>query len=211
MNELPSNPTLKDINAFKKKLNWGDIPAIFHLAQGSISELDGILTHGFDNAYKRVLNRNHWNLELLGGFQDEKGDIQVKHKPKITLKHVYDEQNYELHCFPIVQGERLHSSLLRDPSCPFENWIAESMRMLFRINSIISFILFSFKNGDAADMALIKYAHLRVMKLIDVLNESFEIVDIIGYNIAEFYQEINRRSNTSDMSDMYTNSNEHLE
>lgn len=206
-NELPSQPSLKDINAYKKKLTWGDVPTIFHMTQSAVGELEGLLTHGFDSSFKRLLNKNTWNLKLLEGYQDDDGNIQVKHKPQISLKHVYDEQHYELHCFPIVQGEKLHSNVNKHPYCPFDSWAPESMSMLFRVKSIVSFILFTFQSGDEADMALIKHAHYEIMKLIDILNESFEIVDIIGYNIAEFCQEINRRNNMSDVSDMYNNPN----
>jgi len=211
MNKLLEHPTLKDINAYKKKVTWGDVPEIFHMTHGSISELDGILSHGFDSAYKSLLNRNHWNLELLKGFQDENGAIQVRHKPKISLKHCFDEQNYEIHCYPIVQGEELDIALRKDPLCPFENWQPESMKMLFRINNIASFILFAYKSGDAAELALIKYAHNLVDKLINILSESFEIIDISGYSITEFCQEINRRTNLKEMVNLNYNLNGHTE
>jgi len=211
MNKLSEKPDLKEITAYKKKLSWGDVPSIFQMAQGSISELDGTLTHGFDNAFKQLLNKSNWNLALLESYVDQDGNMQVKQKPKIALKHVYDEQSYELHCYPIVQGERLNISLSKHPYCPFEIWVPESMRMLFRINNLIAFILYSFQRGDEADIALIKYAHLKVSHLITILSESFEVVDIIGYNIAEFCQEIRNRKNALDMTDLYNKSNEGTE
>jgi len=205
MNELPNHPTLKEINAYKKKLNWGEVPAIYHMATSTIGELDGILTHGFDSAYKRIFNKNQWNLTFLQAFKDNEGNIQVAKKPKISLKHYFDEQNYELHCYPIVQGERLSGSSIKNPLCPFENWQPESMRMLFRISSLVSFIVYSFQGGDEADMALIKHAHLRVEELISILRESFEIVDIIGYSIADFCFEISRRKQSHEVSDLLDN------
>jgi hypothetical protein len=207
MNERPTEINLKEINADKKKITWGDVPAIFHMTYGSVSNLDGILSYGFDNAFKRVLNKNNWNLELLNGYTDKNGNIQVAKKPKISLQHVYDEESYEIHCFPIIQGEKIHQSLLKHPRCSFNSWLPESMRILFRINSLVSFIFFSFKRGDAADIALIKYAHIRVTKLIGILNESFDIIEISGYSIAEFCQEIDRRKNLNDTTDLYDNSN----
>lgn len=211
MNHLPENPDLKDISAYKKKLTWGEVPAIFHMTNSSVSELEGILTHGFDSAFKRLFNKNIWNLELLGAYNDEQGNIQVKDKPRICLKHVYDEQHYELHCFPMIQNEKVHYGVAKHPLCPFDNWTPETMRMLFRVNSIVSFILYSFQNGDAADMALIKYAHKKVAHLIGIINESFEVVEVIGYNIAEFCQEIDQRRNAHDMSDLYNKFNEEID
>ena len=29
--QLPSNPTLKEINWFKKQINWGELPHFYHL------------------------------------------------------------------------------------------------------------------------------------------------------------------------------------
>jgi hypothetical protein len=205
MNELPNDPTLKDINAYKKKLNWGEVPAIYHMATSTIGELDGILTHGFDSAYKRMFNKNQWNLSFLQAYKDKDGNTQVTHKPKIALRHIFNEQNYELHCYPIVQGERINRGLLKHPMCPFENWQPESMRMLFRVSSFIPFIIYSFQGGDEADMALIKYAHLRIEELIDILRESFDVIDIIGYSVADFCLEISRRKHTHEVSELLDN------
>lgn len=202
MAKLSEKPDLKEINALKKKFTWGDVPAIYQLAASSVSELDGILTHGFDSAYRQMFNKSHWNLELLESYHDDNGDLQVKHKPQITLKHVYTEQSYELHCFPVINGENIHQNLAKHPLCPFENWTPELMQLLFRVNSIVSFIIYSFKGGDEADMALIRFAHLKVQELIEKLMESFEVKNIIGYNIAEFCHEIQQRSHMTDVQDL---------
>ena len=202
MNELSEKPDLKEINAYKKKLTWGDVPAIYHMVSSSIGEVDGILTHGFDNPYKRLLNRNTWNLELLGGYKDNRGNIEVKTKPKISLEHVFDQENYELHCYPLIDGEKVHISLLAHPNCPFTSWVPESMGMLFRISSFISFMTYAFQKGDKADMALLRFAFFRVEELINILRDSFEVVDVKGYNIAEFCKEIARRKGDMDISDL---------
>ena len=202
MSELPITSNLKEITAYKKKLNWGDVPAIYHMAASSVSDMDGILTHGFDSAYKQLFNKANWNLTFLAGSREENGTTIVSQKPKIALRHCYDEQNYELHCFPIVEGERLNVSLFQHPLCPFEQWSPESMKMLFRVSSLISFIVFTFKSGDQADLALIRYSHRRVQELIDELNNSFEIVDVMGYSIAEFCKELYRRRPNFTIADL---------
>jgi hypothetical protein len=205
MNELPITSNLKDITAYKKKLNWGDVPAIYHMAASSISDMDGILTHGFDSAYKELFNKNNWNYTFLEGASDENGNVTVTKKPQITLRHYYDEQNYELHCFPIVEGERVYGTLSQHPLCPFTQWSPEKMQMLFRVSSLISFIVFTFKNGDLADLALIKYSHKRVQELINELSKSFEIVDVMGYSIADFCKELYRRRPNFTIADLLDN------
>ena len=201
MNDLPEQPCLKDINAFKNNLTWGEVPAIYHMASSSLGELEGILTQGFDSPYKQIFNKNLWNLPFLGGYQDKSGNIKVKKRPQIALKHHFSEQNYELLCYPVVDGERINHSLLNHPLCSFINWQVESMRILFKIKGLITFITFSFQSGDEGDMALIKYAHLKIEKLITTLNESFDIVEIKGYNLAEFCREISRRKQSNDVSE----------
>ncbi len=211
MNELPITATLKEITAYKKKLNWGDVPAIYHMASSSISELDGILTHGFDSAYKHLFNKENWNLDLLNGHTDNNGRILVTKKPKISLRHCYDEQNYELHCYPIVKGERLNVSLSHHSLCPFQQWTPETMQMLFRISSLVSFIVFTFKSGDQADLALIKYSHKRVQELMNELSKSFEIVEVIGYSIADFCKELYRRRPNFSIADLLNTQDEHMD
>lgn len=185
---------LKEINALKKQLNWGEIPAIYHMVSSSLSELNGILSHGFDSNYKTILDRNTWNLPPLNGFRNSNGHIQVKIKPKLVLCHEYNDMGYELHCYPIVNGERINHRLVGEHTGPFQTWVPESMRILFRINSLVAFSIFTYQNGDEADRALVKFANNLVEKLINILCESFEIIEVEGYNIAEFYQEITRRN-----------------
>ncbi|GLX80108.1 hypothetical protein tinsulaeT_34480 [Thalassotalea insulae] len=206
MSELSVDANLKEINAFKKKICWGDVPAIYHMAQNTVSELDGLFIHGFDNAFKRILDRNNWNLDLLQGYQGPAQEIRVKIKPKIMLKHFYDEQNYELQCVPIVQGEGAITALNNHPLCPFIQWQPEAMSKLYKASNLVAFIQFAFNKGDQADMALLRYAHIKILQLIEILNESFDIVSVKGYNIAQFCQEIHQRKNLFDTSDLHNNS-----
>ena len=101
---------------------------------------------------------------------------------------------YELLCYPVVNGERINHPLIREHTSPFQTWLPENMRMLFRINNLVAFSIFTYQSGDDADIALVKYSFYRVEKLIEILSESFEIVEVEGYSIARFYQEIDRKN-----------------
>jgi hypothetical protein len=194
MNDLTKKLSLKEINLLKKKITWGEVSAIYYLFSSSISELDGILSDGFDSSYKTILDRNTWNLQILKGYRDSEGNVHVKIKPKIILTHHYNELGYELLCNPIIEGVRVNHSLIREYTSPFQTWLPESMSRLFRISNLVAFSIYTYQNGDDADLALIEYAYLLVEKLIKILSESFEIVEVEGYNIAEFYQEIERQN-----------------
>lgn len=194
MSSLGPKPTLKDINALKKKINWGDVSAIYRMFSASLSDVDGILTHGFDSPYKQILNPNSWNLPLLGGIKAADGKITIKDKPQISLRHEFNEMGYELHCYPCIDGETITQGMLEKGQCPINNWVPEKMQILFRLNSFIAFAIYSYQSGDEADVALLKYAHYKVEELIDILGESFHIITVKGYSLAEFYQEIAKKN-----------------
>ena len=194
MSSLGPKPTLKEINALKKQINWGDVSAIYRMFSSSLGDIDGILTHGFDNPYKQILNPNSWNLSVLGGSKKTDGSIQVSQKPQIALKHHFGEMGYELHCFPCLNGEPVSRGMLDNDLCPFNKWVPETMQILFRLNSFIAFSVYSFKSGDEADAALLRFAHFKVEELIDTLRESFDVITVKGYSLAKFYQEIASRN-----------------
>jgi len=194
MSQLSPNANLKEINAYKKKINWGEVSTVYHMFSTSIGDLDGILTHGFDSAYKQILNKYSWNLPLLGASKSPDGSLQVKNKPQIILRHEFNDMGYELHCYPAIEGAAVSQSMIDKGNCPFPNWLPEKMQMLFRINSLVAFSIYCFQNGDEADTALLKYAHYKVEELITILSESFQIIVVKGYSIAEFYQEIAKRN-----------------
>jgi hypothetical protein len=193
MSQLTDKTALSTINAHKKKINWGDVPAIYSMVASSASDLDELLTHGFESGFKSILDKENWNLDKLCGSKDEFGNITVKIKPKIMLKHVYDEIGYELHCYPIIKGDVVYHPLSDSEDCPFKEWLPLSMRQLFRVNKLPDFIINTINKGDEADQALIKHIYLRVKVLMEIIEESFDVVNIKGYSIAEFVAEVMKK------------------
>ena len=200
MGELSKSPTLKEINALKKKLSWGEVPNIYNLFATSISDMDGVLMHGFDNPYKQLLDKSNLNIELLGQFRNEHGELQLKTKPQLILHHSYDQDNYELHCHLVMNEERVFETQRNNPDCPFILWRPESMKTLFKLKAIIPFISYAIQKGDEADLALLKFSHIRSQQLIDHLRDFFDIVKVQGYTIEEFCQEIASRRSLNDMA-----------
>jgi len=194
MSSLNPKASLKEINAYKKKINWGDVSAVYQLFSSSLGDLDGILTHGFDSAYKQILHPSTWNLVFLDAQKGFNGSLKGKQKPQIVLRHEFNDMGYELHCYPAVDGKVVTQGMIDKGNCPFNTWQPEKMQMLFRLNSLVAFAIFCFQSGDEADIALLKYAHYKVEELITILSESFQINVVKGYSIAEFYQEISKRN-----------------
>ncbi|MBU2881252.1 hypothetical protein KO525_03050 [Psychrosphaera sp. B3R10] len=184
---LADDCTIKEVNAFKKQSNWGEMPAFFSLVSNSIAEVEGYMSYGFDNAYKTIIDRKNWNYDKLGRLPNVNPHSLELHapltKPKLCILHVFSEIGYELLAFPYVNGKVVDEYISGDPNMDFHVWNPTTMKYLVRINQLHKFIAFTIKNGDDADMALIIHAHIVVTRIIEKLHRDFEIVGEKGTDI----------------------------
>ena len=187
---LPENPTLKDINWYKKQLNWGELPPFYHLVASSVSESEGIFQHGFDNAITRLTDKRNWNLTLLNGYEDDRGTIHSEKKPRIAINQVFTDRGFELWAAPFAKDSPLETDILIKDNkfLEFVTWDPHSMRNLMRFNQLHKFIAFYFDRGDLADKSLILHAHKVVHKIINYLKKEMNVVKVDGVSIKEFYQ-----------------------
>jgi hypothetical protein len=194
---LPDEPTIKDINAYKKRLNWGEVPAFFHLIANAIAEAEGFINYGFDNAYKRITNRRNWNYDKLGVDEDIELE-QVDHiehleplsRPRISLYHVFNRNGYELLAFPYVNDIIIDEYRKDDPKMDFKIWDPSSMKVLVRIGQLHKFIAFEQKSGDNADTALIIHAYSVVNQIIEMLEQEVDVHKIKGISIKAAYAQL---------------------
>lgn len=191
---LPVNPTIKDINAYKKKINWGETPAFFHLIANAVAESEGFISHGFENAYKKIVDRSNWNYDNLG--IDPSIDInKIDHieltqplkKPRICLYHVFNRQGYELIALPYIKGILIDEYRSGDPNMEFDVWDPSHMKVLVRISQLHKFIAFNNKNGDEADMALIVHAYNVVNNIITTLKQEVDVYAVKGMSIKDAF------------------------
>jgi len=167
--QLPSNPTLKEINWYKKQINWGELPPFYHLVASSVSESEGILEHGFDNAVKKIIDKRNWNLDILEGHEDASGEIHCVNKPRVALHQVFTDRGFELWTLPYAKDVTIDKYVKDNRFMEFTEWDPVSMKSLIRINQLHKFIGFYFERGDKADKALILHAHKVVHKIISFL------------------------------------------
>ena len=192
---LPDNATVKDINALKKRINWGEIPAFFHLVANSIAEAEGFINYGFDNAYKRIVDRRNWNYDKLG-VADELDLSKIDHielveplrPPNICLYHVFSSTGYELLAFPYVNDTMVDEYRRDDKNMEFKVWDPSQMKVLVRITQLHKFIAFTLKNGDDGDTALVIHAHLVVNKIIKMLEQEMTIKEVKGMTIQKAFK-----------------------
>lgn len=185
---LPSNPTLKEINWFKKQINWGELPPFYHLIASSVSESEGILEHGFDNAVKRLIDKRNWNLDILGGVEDATGEIHCDEKPRVALHQIFTDRGFELWALPYAKGVTIDQYVKDNRFMEFKVWDPVTMKSLIRINQLHKFIGFYFERGDKADKALILHAHKTVHKIITFLQRELNVVKLDGVTVKDFYQ-----------------------
>ncbi len=185
--DLPKNPTLKDINLFKKSLNWGELPPFFHMVAQSLGESEGLLTHGFDNAMKRIVDKRNWNIELLGGHVDKDGTIHCENKPRLAIYQIFTERGFELHAYPYAKSKEIDQFVRDNRLMEFRVWDPHNMKMLLRINQLHKFIDFYFQRGDEADKALIIHAFKSVHSVINFLKQELIIQKVDGVSIRKYY------------------------
>ncbi|WP_462164127.1 hypothetical protein [Pseudoalteromonas xiamenensis] len=186
--QLPANPTLKEINWYKKQINWGELPPFYHMVASSVSESEGVLHHGFDNAVKRIIDKRNWNIQLLGGFEDDHGLIHCDLKPRLGLHQSFTDRGFELWAFPYAKDIQIDTYVKDNRLMEFSVWDPHTMKNIIRINQLHKFIAFYFERGDIADKALILHAHKVVHKIIAFLTRELNIVKVDGVSIKDFYQ-----------------------
>lgn len=188
--KLPENPTLKDINFFKKERNWGELPAFYHLVSTSIGEIDGLLKDdGFDNAVKRICNRRNWNLERLEGYETKLGEIVVEEKPRIAIYQSFTDWGFELHAFPMARDIEVDQYVKEHPAMEFKLWDPSTMRLILRVNQLNKFVAHCFEHKDPADKALVMYADKKVNDVLDYLKQHVNVVKVNGQGIRDFYED----------------------
>ena len=190
---LPDDAEVKDIKAFKKKTNWGEIPAFFQLIASSIADAEGFMQYGFDNALKRIIDRRNWNYDLLGKPDNVKREqlevtIDPLEKPKICLYHVFSRSGYELLAFPYVNNRIRDEYLSHQKDLEFKTWDPSQMKQVIKFPDFHKFIAFTLNNGDDADMALIIHAHNVVNRVIGILMKEVNVHEIKGLSIDQAFK-----------------------
>jgi hypothetical protein len=167
---------VKGILQLKKSLNLGEIPDHFQIVANKLLELEGTFTDGFDNNIKYLLNKKNWNLANY-----------VQGKPPIALKRNCNQYAFDLFCFPIVNDKPQALIKPFDADSPFKEFDPSCLGPLLSIPKLIDIVSATIRCGDEADMELLKYAHMLVEQLIDLLTTSLQVIENSGQSIQEIF------------------------
>lgn len=167
---------VKAILQLKKSLNLGEVPDCFQIVANKLFELEGTFTDGFDNNIKYLLNKKNWHLSNC-----------IQGKPSIALKKYCNQYAFDLHCFPIINNEPQALVKPFDANSPFKEFNPSSLGPLVSIPKLNEFIGVTIRCGDEADMELLKYAHILIKQLIDLLTTTLYVVEDSGQSIQEIF------------------------
>ena len=173
---------VKAIWQLKRSLNLGEIPDHFQIITNKLLELEGTFTDGFDNNIKYLLNNKNWNLANC-----EQG------KPPIALKKHCNQYAFDLFCFPIVNDEPQALIKPFNADSPFKEFNPSSLGPLLSIPKLSDFVTVAIRCGDEADMELLKYAHMLVEQLMDLLTTSLHVIESSGQSIQELFLSVDQQ------------------
>ncbi|MBL4631335.1 MAG: hypothetical protein JKY14_09325 [Paraglaciecola sp.] len=173
---------VKAILQLKKSLNLGEVPEHFQIVANKLLELEGTFTDGFDNNIQYLLNKNNWNLANC-----------KKGKPPIALKKHCNQYAFDVHCFPIINHKPQALIKPFDARSPFKEYNPSSLGPILSIPKLSDFFSVIILCGDEADMELLKYAHLLVEQLIDLLTTSLQVVENSGGSVQEIFLSVKQQ------------------
>lgn len=182
--------TLKAITQKKKNQNWGEIPPFFHMVSNTLSDLEGLNVHGFDNAFKRIVKKTNWNLNRLNGERKLSGEVVVTRKPRLVIHRRFVGNNYEVHCMPEIDGEPVVQYRRDDSDIDFQVWDPSTMQCLIKLPDFIEFIRHAYTRGDEIDKMLVKHASITVDNILKELATDIEITGLKGYSIKHIVERV---------------------
>ncbi|XOV78214.1 MAG: hypothetical protein ACFHVJ_14870 [Aestuariibacter sp.] len=182
--------SLKEINTYKRRLNWGEIPPFFHMVSTSLSDIQGFNVHGFDNSFKRLTDRSNWNLRRLNGRVTMSGEIYVERQPEVAVQRRFVGKNYELHCYPLIHDEPLLLFKKNSAEIDFKVWDPSTMQCLLKLPDFTEFMQYAYTRGDEADKLLVEFASELLDNTLRDLNEEVKIISLKGSSIKSIIKRI---------------------
>ncbi|TCI04808.1 hypothetical protein EZV61_02215 [Corallincola luteus] len=177
----PQGLTLKQITQQKYKATWGDVPPLFQKIASAAADLDGMFKQGFDHALKHILNRRHWNSELL----TDPATRQL-HKPRLAVYQLFTDWGFEVHCFPYLGDNEIDEYQRLNPKMEFSLWDPANMRRLIHVRHLKEFIEYAHRTGDRNDKALLAFTNAAVNRVMRHLSEQVRITKVGGLSIPKY-------------------------
>ena len=184
---------LREINRLKQKITFGNVPAFYHAVSTSLGLAEGMFRYGFENSLDLVLNQNNWNPKKLKSTVGELGSNTFEQSPRLSIYKVFTHRGFEIHCIPWLKSHEVDSDYINHPDMEFKRWFPGTMKCLFRVAQLHTFIQSYFDVGDEADLELIKYAHNISEDFVEDLHKKLNVVKVHGITIQAFFDLIKKK------------------
>ncbi|GAB5379282.1 MAG: hypothetical protein Alis3KO_12690 [Aliiglaciecola sp.] len=184
---------LREINRLKQKITFGNVPAFYHAVSTSLGLAEGMFRYGFENSLDLVLNQGNWNPKMLEGKDGELGSTIFTQSPRLSIYKVFTHRGFEIHCIPWMKNREVDTELINHPDMEFKRWIPSTMKVLFRIAQLHTFVQSYFDVGDEADLELIKYAHNITEDFIEDLQTKLNVKKVHGISIKAFFEVMQKK------------------
>ncbi|GAB2676994.1 hypothetical protein [Aliiglaciecola aliphaticivorans] len=178
---------LRDINRLKQKITFNNVPAFYHAVSTSLGLAEGMFRYGFENSLDDLLDQSNWNPQTLESLPGQLNSIDFVSSPRVSIYKVFTHRGFEVHCIPWMKNQEVDRELINHPDMEFKRWRPSSMKVLFRIAQLHTFIQSYFDIGDEADLELIKYAHNISEDFIDDLQKKLNVVKVHGISVRSLF------------------------
>lgn len=187
-NSYNADIKLREINRIKQRITFGNVPPFYHAVSTSLGLAEGMFRYGFENSLELVMSKNNWNPKTLGGLDGELGSFVFDHSPRLSIYKVFTHRGFEIHCIPWLKNHEIDQEMVNHPDMEFKRWIPGTMKCLFRIAQLHTFVQSYFDVGDEADLELIKYAHNITEDFVEDLPNKLNVVKTHGISIKAFFE-----------------------
>ncbi|GAA0858659.1 hypothetical protein [Aliiglaciecola litoralis] len=184
---------LREINRLKQKITFNNVPAFYHAVATSLGLAEGMFRYGFENSLDLVLNQQNWNPKKLKCQQGEFGTFNFEQSPRLSIYKVFTHRGFEIHCIPWLNNREVDREFINHPEMEFRRWIPGSMKCLFRLAQLHTFIQSYFDVGDEADLELIKYAHNITEDFVEDLKQRLNVQKVHGITIKAFFEMMGKK------------------
>jgi hypothetical protein len=184
---------LREINRFKQKVTFNNVPAFYHSVSTSLGLAEGMLRYGFENSLDLVMDQTNWNPNCLPCKKGELGSKQFEQSPRLSIYKVFTHQGFEIHCIPWLKNIEVDRDMVNHPDMEFKRWFPSKMKCIFRIAHLHTFIQSYFDVGDEADLELIKYANNISEEFVEDLNQKLNVQKTHGISIKAFFDVMERK------------------
>ncbi|MEP4890545.1 MAG: hypothetical protein ABJV04_10995 [Aliiglaciecola sp.] len=184
---------LRDINRLKQKITFNNVPPFYHAVSTSLGLAEGMFRYGFENSLDGLLDQSNWNATTLEAKKGPLDSIEFTHGPRLSIYKVFTHRGFEVHCIPWMKNQEIDREVINHPDMEFKRWVPSSMKVLFRIAQLHTFIQSYFDIGDEADLELIKYAHNISEDFIDDLHKKLNVVKVHGISIRSLFDVMEKK------------------